>query len=84
MQLLILNEHSIVWGVGKSLNWKHMKKNALIFFFNSLEGNGTSGGKNASPKRKVGQMCLLPGTSLDQETEYLRRMLSQQATRGRN
>lgn len=32
MQLLILNEHSIVWGVGKSLNWKHMKKNALIFF----------------------------------------------------
>lgn len=32
MQLLILNANGMIWGVGKSLNWSHMK-NHLEFFF---------------------------------------------------
>lgn len=36
MQLLILNANSIIWGVGKSLNWNHMKKHFEFFFFNAV------------------------------------------------
>lgn len=35
MQLLILNANSIIWGVGKSFNWNHIKKH-FDFFFNTV------------------------------------------------
>jgi hypothetical protein len=39
MQLLILNANSIIWGVGKSRYWNHMKKHLEIFFLKVLWGN---------------------------------------------
>lgn len=35
MQLLILNANSIIWGVGKSVNWNHMEKH-FKFFLNAV------------------------------------------------
>jgi hypothetical protein len=32
MQLLILNANGMIWGVGNSLNWNHMKKHLEFFF----------------------------------------------------
>ena len=42
MQLLILNANSIIWGVGKSFNWNHIKKH-FDFFFLYCKENGTGG-----------------------------------------
>lgn len=60
MQLLILNANSIIWSVGKSCNWNHMKKHFEKKIL-MLRGNGIGekmrmeNGK-ISTKRKIGKM----------------------------
>lgn len=50
MQLLILNANGMIWGVGRSLNWNHMKKHLEIFFPKVLWGKMVLLGKNTIEK----------------------------------
>lgn len=50
MQLLILNANGTIWGVGKSLNWNHMKKHLEFFFPKALWGKMVLLGQNTIEK----------------------------------
>lgn len=59
MQLLILKASSIIWGVGKSLNWNHMKKHLEKNFSQSAARKMTlvGGGGTTNKKWKDNLSC---------------------------